>query len=168
VAKRKRPAAHAASATSGTIAQNRRGRYDYEILANYEAGIVLLGSEIKSIRAGHAIITEGYARLRDGELWLENVHIAPYPPARENHEPTRPRKLLLRRAEIERLRRTLGENPRTTLVALRLYLKGGRAKVELGLGRGRRAYDKRQAIASREADRSMQRALRHAVREPAR
>jgi SsrA-binding protein len=167
VAKRKRPSPKDSTATSGTIAQNRRARYDYEILANYEAGIVLLGSEIKSIRSGHAIITEGYARLRDGELWLENVHIAAYRAARDNHEATRPRKLLLRRAEIDRLHRTLGENPRTTLVALRLYLKGGRAKVELGLGRGRRAYDKRQAIARREADRSMQRALRHSVREPA-
>ena len=96
------------------------------------------------------------------------MHIAPYLPARENHEPTRPRKLLLRRAELERLRRTLGENPRTTLVPLRLYFKGGRVKVEMGLGRGRRSYDKRQAIARREADRSMQRALRHSVREPAR
>ncbi len=168
MAKRKRGARQAADATSGTIAQNRRARYDYEILASYEAGIVLRGSEIKSIRLGHAIITEGYARLRDGELWLENVHIAPYLPARENHEPTRPRKLLLRRAELERLRRTLGENPRTTLVPLRLYFKEGRVKVELGLGRGRRSYDKRQAIARREADRSMQRALRHSVREPAR
>ena len=167
MAKRKRGSPRAADATSGTIAQNRRATYDYEILARYEAGIVLRGSEMKSIRSGHANISEGYARLRDGELWLENVHIAPYPPARDNHEPTRPRKLLLHRAELERLRRTLGENPRTTLVALRLYLARGRAKVELGLGRGRRAYDKRQAIASREADRSMQRALRHSAREPA-
>ncbi len=164
MAKRKRGASRTADPASGTIAQNRRARYDYEILARYEAGMVLLGSEIKSIRSGHANISEGYARLRNGELWLENVHIAPYPPARENHEPTRPRKLLLHRAELARLERTLGENPRTTLVPLRLYLKGGRAKVELAIGRGRRAYDKRQAIARREADRSMQRAMRSAVR----
>ena len=93
------------------------------------------------------------------------MHIAPYPPARENHEPTRPRKLLLHKDEIRRLERTLGENPRTTVVPLRLYLKAGRAKVELGVGRGRRSYDKRQAIARRDADRSMRRALRHSVRE---
>ncbi|MDA0256790.1 MAG: SsrA-binding protein SmpB, partial [Chloroflexi bacterium] len=131
MAKRKRRAPRETQATTGTIAQNRRATYDYEILARYEAGIVLVGSEIKSIRAGHANISEGYARLRDGELWLENVHIAPYAATRDNHELTRSRKLLLHRAELERLRRTLGENPRTTLVALRLYLTRGRAKVEL-------------------------------------
>ena len=165
MAKHKSGASRTTEVANATIAQNRRATYDYEILVRYEAGLVLLGSEIKSIRSGHAIITEGYARLRDGELWLENVHIAPYPPARDNHEPTRSRKLLLHRMELERLRRTLGENPRTTLIALRLYLKKGRVKVELGIGRGRRSYDKRQVIARREAERSMQRALRHSVRE---
>lgn len=168
MAKRKRGTARTTDGAGDTIARNRRARYDYEILARTEAGLVLLGSEIKSIRAGHANIAEGYARLRERELWLEDVHIAPYPPARENHEPTRPRKLLLHREEIRRLERTLGENPRTTLVPLRLYFKGGRAKVEVAVARGRRAYDKRQAIARREADRSIQRALRHSVRESAR
>ena len=165
MAKRRRGAPDVSKATDYTVAQNRRARYDYEILSYTEAGLVLLGSEIKSIRSGGANITEGYGRLRGGEAWLENVHIAPYPPARENHEPTRPRKLLLHREEIRRLERTLGENPRTTLIPLRLYLKAGRAKVELGVGRGRRSYDKRQAIAGRDSARSIQRALRHAVRE---
>ena len=168
MAKRQRQAPNIAKGTDFTVAQNRRARYDYEFLSYTEAGLVLLGSEIKSIRSGHANITEGYARLRGGEAWLENVHIAPYLPARENHEPTRPRKLLLHKDEIRRLERTLGENPRTTVVPLRLYLKAGRAKVELGVGRGRRSYDKRQAIARRDAARSMQRALRHSVREPPR
>ncbi len=165
MAKRRRQAPDVSKATDYTVAQNRRARYDYEILSYAEAGLVLLGSEIKSIRSGRANITEGHGRLRDGEAWLENVHIAPYPPARENHEPTRPRKLLLHKEEIRRLERTLGENPRTTLIPLRLYLKAGRAKVELGVGRGRRSYDKREAIAKRDSARSMQRALRHAVRE---
>ena len=165
MAKRKRQVHRTVQGADHTVAQNRRARYDYEILSYTEAGLVLLGSEIKSIRSGNANISEGYARLRDGELWLENVHIAPYPPARENHEPTRPRKLLLHKEEIRRLERSLGENPRTTLVPVRLYLKAGRAKVELAVGRGRRAYDKRQAIARRDAARSIQRALRHSVRE---
>jgi SsrA-binding protein len=148
----------------GTIATNRRARYDYAIESRHEAGLVLTGSEIKSLRAGHANIAEGFARFQDGELWLYNVHIAPYPSARENHDPTRPRKLLLHRSELERLERALREQPGMTIVPLRLYLTRGLAKVEIGLGRGRRRYDKRQVIAKREADRTMQRALRRAVR----
>jgi SsrA-binding protein len=150
--------------SGSTIATNRRARYDYEILESLSAGMALLGSEIKSIRAGAVNIAEGYARFDGGELWLYNVHIAPYPPARENHEPTRPRKLLLQRRELEELDRELREQPRTTIVPLRLFLENGLAKVEIGLVRGRRAYDKRQAIAKREADRSIQRAVRHAQR----
>jgi SsrA-binding protein len=146
------------------VAANRRAYYEYDVLEELEAGIALLGSEIKSIRAGQANIGEGYARLRDGELWLYNVHIAPYLPARENHEPLRPRRLLLHRRELDRLEQEMREQPRTTLVPLRLYLHQGLAKVELGLVRGRKSYDKRQAIAKREADRSMQRAVRHAQR----
>ncbi len=146
------------------MAANRRAYYEYDVLEEFEAGIALLGPEIKSIRAGQANIGEGYARLRDGELWLYNVHIAPYLPARENHEPLRPRRLLLHRREIDRLEQEMREQPRTTLVPLRLYLHQGLAKVELGLVRGRKSYDKRQAIAKREADRSMQRAVRHAQR----
>jgi SsrA-binding protein len=146
------------------VAINRRARYEYDVLESLEAGISLLGSEIKSIRAGHANIAEGYARFKDGELFLYNVHIAPYLPARENHEPTRPRRLLLHRKELAEVERTLGEQQRTTIVPLRLYLHEGMAKVELGVVRGRRAYDKRQVIAQREAGRTMQRALRHSLR----
>ncbi len=147
-----------------TVAANRRARYEYDVLEELEAGISLVGSEIKSVRTGQANIAEGYARFRDGELWLYNVHIAPYLPARENHEPLRPRRLLLHRRELDRLEQELREQPRTTIVPLRLYLQDGLAKVELGLVRGRKSYDKRQAIARREADRSMQRAVRHAQR----
>ncbi len=150
--------------TDGAIASNRRARYDYEITQQREAGLVLRGSEIKSIRGGQANIAEGYARFRDGELWLYNVHIAPYAAASDNHEPTRPRKLLLHRSELERWERALREQPGTTIVPLRLYLTRGLAKVEIGLGRGRRRYDKRQAIAKREAERTMQRAMRRELR----
>ena len=148
----------------GAVATNRRARYDYDLTQNIEAGIVLTGSEIKSIRGGQANIAEGFGRFQRGELWLYNVHIAPYAAARENHEPTRPRKLLLHRSQLERLERALREQPGTTIVPLRLYLTRGLAKVEIGLGRGRRSYDKRQAIATREAERTMQRALRRELR----
>lgn len=148
----------------GAVATNRRARYDYEITQRTEAGLVLSGSEIKSIRAGQANIAEGFGRFHDGELWLYNVHIAPYAAARENHEPTRPRKLLLHRGELNRLERALREQPGMTIVPLRLYLTRGLAKVEIGLARGRRRYDKRQAIATREAERTMQRALRRDLR----
>ncbi len=146
------------------VAVNRRARYEYEILQQWEAGIALLGSEIKSIRLGQANIAEGYARLMDGELWLYNVHIAPYLPARVNHEPRRTRRLLLHRRQLDDLEKLLREQPRTTVIPLRMYLKDGLVKVEVGVGRGRRAYDKRQAIAAREAGRTMQRALRHSAR----
>lgn len=148
----------------GTVATNRRARYDYSIEATHEAGLVLTGSEIKSIRAGRANIAEGFARFQGGELWLHNVHIAPYAPAGENHEPTRTRKLLLHRAELDRLERALRDQPGMTIVPLRLYLTRGLAKVEIGLARGRRRYDKRQAIAKREAERTMQRAMRRDAR----
>ena len=143
-----------------TVSAHRRARYDYEIIAQYDAGLVLLGTEVKSIRAGAATLSEAYAGFRDDELWLYNVHIAPYGPARENHESTRVRKLLLHRRELDRLRRTMKENPRTTVIPLRMYIYRGLIKVELGIGRGRRQYDKRQAIKKRESDRSMQRAVR--------
>ena len=146
------------------VAVNRRARYEYDVLQQWEAGIALLGSEIKSIRLGQANIAEGYARLMDGELWLYNVHIAPYLPARVNHEPRRTRRLLLHRRQLDDLEKMLREQPRTTVIPLRMYLKDGLVKVEVGVGRGRRAYDKRQAIAAREAGRTMQRALCHSVR----
>jgi SsrA-binding protein len=125
-----------------------------------EAGIVLTGTEIKSLRQGGGSIAEGYARIRDGEMWLYNIHIAPYAPARENHEPRRPRKLLLKRRQIENWEHLLETQPRTTLVPMRMYLTRGKAKVLIGLGQGKRSFDKRQSIAKREADRSMQRAIR--------
>ena len=146
------------------LAVHRRARFDYEILQGHDAGLALLGSEVKSIRAGHAILAEGYCRFADDELWLYNVHIAPYGPARENHEPTRPRKLLLHRRELARLRTAMDEQPRTTVIPLRLYLHNGLIKVEIGLARGKRQYDKRDAIKTREANRDMQRAVRQSVR----
>jgi SsrA-binding protein len=147
-----------------TVATNRRARFDYEIIQRYDAGLALLGSEVKSIREGSVTLGEGYARFKDGELWLYNVYIAPYGPARDNHEPTRPRKLLLRRRELDRLSQALDEQPRTTVVPLRMYLHNGLVKLEIGLVRGKRQYDKRQAIRKRDAERSMQRAVRHAMR----
>lgn len=152
--------------TDGTVAQHRRARYDYEILQHYDAGIALLGSEIKAIRQGKANLSEGYARFgqRD-ELWLHNVHIAEYEAANANHSPTRPRKLLLHRGELHRIRRALEEHPRTTIIPLRLHLVRGMAKVEIGIARGKRQYDKRQAIAERESDRAIARALRRDQRE---
>lgn len=164
LAKKKRTTTAKTDPTSATLAVNRRARFDYEILQRYDAGIVLMGTEIRSLRDGKANIGEGYARLVDDEVWLYNVHIAAYLPARQNHDPTRARKLLLHRNEIERIRETLEQQPRSTLVPLRLYLSRGRAKVELGLGLGRRAYDKRQAIAKRESDRTIARAMRQAQR----
>ena len=149
---------------NAVVASNRRARYEYDVLEQYEAGVALLGSEIKSVRAGKANIAEAYARMRDGDLWLYNVHIAPYLSARENHEPTRPRRLLLHRKQLDEIEETLREQPRTTMVPLRMYLQRGMAKVAIGVVRGRRSYDKRQASAEREAGRTMQRAIRQALR----
>ena len=151
-------------AKGATVASHRRARFDYEILGTWDAGIVLTGTEIKSIREGQVTLNEGYARFRGDELYLYNVHIAQYGPARENHDVIRPRKLLLHRRELDRLRQAMQEQPRTTVIPLRLYLYNGLAKVEIGLGRGRRRYDKRQVIRKRETERDMQRAMRHAQR----
>jgi SsrA-binding protein len=147
-----------------TVASHRRARYDYDILQRYDAGIMLTGTEIKSVREGQVTLSEGYARFRGNELYLYNAHIAPYGPARENHDVIRTRKLLLHRRELERLRQAMQEQPRTTVIPLRMYLYNGLAKVEIGLGRGRRRYDKRQVIKKRETERDMQRAIRHAQR----
>ena len=142
------------------IAVNRKALHDYHILETVEAGLVLTGTEIKSIRAGRVSLREAFARPDDDELWLLGAHIAQYPAAgRFNHEPTRKRKLLLHRGEMRELSAALEEKG-LTLVPLRLYLKKGRAKVELALARGRRSHDKREAIAKREAERQMQRAIR--------
>jgi SsrA-binding protein len=164
VAKAKQKQAARAERVQSTVAVNRRGRYDYEILDSIEAGLALQGSEVKAIREGHATIGEGYARFADGELWLYNVYIGPYGPARENHDPRRSRKLLLHRRQLERWQDALEEHPRTTIIPLRMYLHNGRIKVEIGLARGKRSYDKRESIKKREADRMMQRALRQTVR----
>ena len=142
------------------VASNRRARHDYEILDTFEAGIALLGPEVKSLRNGKANLTDGYAVIRRGEVFLAHVHIGPYEKAwRENAEPRRERKLLLHRAEISRLEGKLGERG-LTLIPLQLYFKHGRAKVELGLCRGKRRYDKRESIRQRETERDLQRTLR--------
>ena len=144
------------------VAVNRKALHDYEVLQQVEAGLVLQGSEIKSIRQGRVNIREAYAQPDRGEIWLMNAHIAQYESAgRFGHEPTRRRKLLLHKTEIAQLSRSVFQQG-LTLVPLRLYLKDGRAKVELALVRGRKRYDKRAAIAKRDADREIARALRRA------
>jgi SsrA-binding protein len=142
------------------VAVNRRATHDYFIDERIEAGLVLTGTEIKSIREGRVNLREGYARITGDEAWLTNVHIAPYEQGnRYNHEPLRERKLLLHRSEIAQL---IGKSRQRgyTIVPLQLYLKHGRAKVELGLARGKREFDKRESIAKREAQREIDRALR--------
>jgi SsrA-binding protein len=146
------------------IAQNRKARHEYEILDRMEAGIVLRGPEVKSLREGRANLADAYADVERGEVWLRKLHISPYEQAnRENADPTRPRKLLMHRSEIARLSGRVVERG-LTLIPLALYWKEGRAKVELGLARGRRSYDKRQAIRKREDDREARRAVRQNVR----
>ena len=146
-------------AAAGDVATNRQASFRYNLLERWEAGIQLTGSEVKSLRDGQAQMKDAYAMVRDGEVWLHNMHIAPYgPAARENHEPERPRKLLLKRKEIERLIGTTKEKG-LTLVPTRLYFKGPYAKVEIALGRGKDLYDKRRAIKDRDEKRDMQRAL---------
>ena len=142
------------------VATNRKAGRDFTLSDHNEAGLVLTGTEIKSIRAGRVNLSDGYVQPRDGELWLLNVHIAPYDPSgRYGHEPRRPRKLLLHRREINRLISRVQERG-YTIIPTRLYLKGGRAKVEIALARGKRKYDKRQAIAKRDAQRDVERALK--------
>jgi SsrA-binding protein len=142
------------------IASNRRARHEYEVLERVEAGLVLVGPEVKSLRDGKASLTDSYASFRRGEAWLHHLHISPYPQAgRENPDPKRDRKLLLHRKEIARLQGRVAERG-LTLVPLSLYFRDGRAKVELALARGRRAHDKRDAIRERETDRELARATR--------
>jgi SsrA-binding protein len=141
-----------------SIARNKRARYDYHIDDTWEAGMVLMGTEVKALRAGRASLADGYAHVMDGEVWLENVHIPEYTQGTwTNHAPRRRRKLLLNRREISKIEAATSE-PGWTLVPLELYFSGGKAKVEIGLARGKKTYDKRQAIAKREADREMKRA----------
>jgi len=143
------------------VATNRKARYNYEILDTFEAGIVLRGSEVKSLRDAQVQLKDSYATIRGGEVWLENVHIAPYSFAEGGgHEPERPRKLLLHRREIDRLFGRIKEEG-LTLVPLQLYFVNGKAKVELGLGKGKRTRDKRRDIVARQQKREMDRAQSH-------
>jgi len=151
-------------AAPGDVATNRQAFHRFSMLERFEAGIVLTGTEVKSLRDGKAVLKDGYGAIRDGEVWLYNVHIPPYGPAsRENHDPERPRKLLLHRSEIERLVGRTHERG-LTLVPLRIYFGGprSRAKVEIALARGKDLYDKRESIRKREMARDVQRELREA------
>lgn len=143
-----------------TVATNRRARYDYDILDTWECGVVLTGSEVKSLRAAEVVIKDAYAEISENEVWLENMHIAPYQFARDGgHEAERRRKLLMHRREIDRLEGRIREQG-LTLVPLKVYFKNNRVKIELALVKGRRNYDKRQAIRTREEKREMDRAVR--------
>jgi SsrA-binding protein len=146
------------------VASNRYASYRYQLLERFECGVALAGTEVKALRASGAQLKDGYATIRDGELWLHSVHIPPYLPAsRENHDPERPRKLLLHRSEIDRIAVRVAERG-LTLVPTRIYFKGSRAKVEIALARGKDVYDKRQALRERESKREMERGLREARR----
>ena len=148
------------------VAQNRKARHDYEVLETYEAGLQLKGSEVKSLRAGQVQLRDAFARVDDGEAWLHGVHIAPYSHASGFGavDPDRTRKLLMHRREIDELAARTEQQP-LTLIPLAIYFKEGRAKVELALARGRRRYDKRHAIAQRDADREAERAHRGRQKE---
>jgi len=142
------------------IARNRRARHDYHIEDVVEGGLVLTGTEVKSLRAGRASLTDGFAQITDGEMWLHGVHIPEYTQGTwTNHEPRRPRKVLLHRKEIDRLDRQTAERG-LTIVPLSLYFKDGKVKVELALARGKRTYDKRRDLAQRDAAREVERAFR--------
>jgi SsrA-binding protein len=142
------------------IASNRRARHDYTIEDVVEAGLVLTGTEVKSLRAGRATLTDGFGQITDGEAWLHGVHIPQYIQGTwTNHEPRRTRKLLMHRKEIDKLSRSISERG-LTLIPLSLYFSGGKVKIELGLGRGKRTYDKRHDLAKRDAAREVERELR--------
>lgn len=147
----------------GDVATNRQAAYRFEFLDRMEAGLVLTGSEVKSLRTTGATIKDGFATIRDGEIWLHNVHIPPYQNALDNHEPERTRKLLLHRKELEKLLGVTKERG-LTLVPLRIYFSSNRAKVEIAVARGKDQFDKRETIKKRETQRDMQRALREANR----
>ena len=142
------------------IAQNRRARRDYFIVVEYEAGLVLKGTEVKSLRQGRANLKDSYARIKDGEVYVYQLHISPYPFAHyDNHDPLRPRKLLLHKHEIKRLYGKVNEKGHS-LIPLRLYFKGGKVKIALALVKGKRKYDKREAIKRRDEQRDLQRELK--------
>ncbi len=160
MANTKKKSTKVAASGDRSVAVNRRARYDYEILEKYEAGLVLTGTEIKSVRGGKVDLRDAYARPEAGELWLVNAHIAMYDPASiYNHDPRRPRKLLMHREQIVELSASVAQKG-LTIVALRLYIRNHVAKVELGLARGKRQYDKRRAIMDRELDMEARRAVR--------
>jgi len=147
-----------------TFATNHKARRDYAILETYEAGVELKGTEIKSVRQHRATIDDSFARIDGGQLFLYNMHVSPYAQGgRYNVEPTRPRRLLMHRREIDRLNGLLSQQ-RVTLIPLRLYEKHGLAKIELAVGKGKRVFEKRDRIREREADREIQRRMRHDVR----
>ena len=149
---------------AGDVASNRYAAHRYNLLDRFECGIVLQGTEVKSLRSGTAQLKDGFATIRDGELWLRNVHIPPYAPAsRENHDPERERKLLLHRRELDRLAARVNERG-LTLVPTRIYFKGPRAKVEIALARGKDVHDKRETLRRRDATREIERGLREARR----
>ncbi len=149
----------------GVITRNRKALHNYFVEESYETGVVLLGTEVKSLRDHRVQLVDAYARFEEHELWLLNAHIAPYTKGtHENHEPTRPRKLLMHRRELRRLR-TKSEQAGFTLIPLKLYFKGSHIKCELGLCRGKKLFDKREAIAQREARRDMARAHAHMHRQ---
>jgi SsrA-binding protein len=146
-------------AAPGDVATNRQASFRYHLLERFECGIVLTGSEVKSLRDGAVQLKDAYAEVRDGEVWLRNMHISPYKPAaRENHDPDRPRKLLLHRREIERVIGKTAERG-LTFVPTRVYFSGPRAKVELALARGKEMHDKRRSIKERETRREIDRAM---------
>jgi len=147
------------------VARNRRARHEYHIEDVYEAGLVLTGTEVKSLRAGRASLSDGFAQITDGEAWLHNVHIPEYTQGTwTNHEPRRIRKLLMHRKEIDRLSSETAERG-LTLIPLSLYFSDGKAKVELAVARGKRTYDKRHDLAKRDAAREVDRALRQRQRQ---
>src|SRR5918911_1860351 len=152
--------AKASRSGENNVCVNRQARHDYFIEETYEAGLILLGSEVKSLRDGKANLSDSYARIQKGEAFLVNAHVSHYPGANQfNHEPTRTRKLLLHAREIERLTGKTKERG-LTLVPLRLYFKNGRAKVELGLARGKKLFDKRETLRRKEAQREVERSVR--------
>ena len=157
----RKPAAVAEKPSTKIVATNRRARFDYEIVESFEAGVSLVGSEVKSLRSGKADLKDAYAAVERQEMWLFGVRISPYEFARDGgHEPERDRKLLLHRAEIDRIGAKLAEKG-LTLIPVRMYFKQGKVKVELALARGKAQRDKRETIKQREADREMERAVRH-------
>jgi len=142
------------------VAKNRKARFNYQVEETLEAGLVLRGTEVKSLREGRVNLKDGYAKIKGGELWLENVHISPYPFAHYgNHEPTRPRKLLVHKGELRRLTGKVAERG-FSLVPLSLYFKRGRAKVQLGLAKGKTAPDKKKSIRERQESRAIERTMR--------